>query len=240
MGKASSSKKVARAAGTGGGRTNRGRVPWAYYSVIALVVILGLVGTVASRDRRLGQINNQGGSAPTVGTVWYEGYAVYECGKFVPAIVHAKDPQGITTGSPPGQKADPASYGIIKIAPNVKASAGKNATLGVFSGAVGMKLNAAELQVPGGKLYQDGDKCNGVTSHVYVRQFAFVGDTTGTLENLDPRNIPLSNGVLLTIAFGPSSDKNKIPPPPAYVNKNLTALASKTVTPTTTTTTTVP
>ena len=150
MGKASSSKKVARAAGTGGGRTHRGRTPWTYFSVLALVVALGIVGTVASRDRRLGQINNQGSTAPTVGTVWNEGYAVYECGKFVPAITHAKDPQGITTGD---------GNGIIEIHPTVKAAAGKNATLGVFASAVGMKLNAATLQVPGGKLYQDGDTC---------------------------------------------------------------------------------
>jgi len=238
MGKASSSKKVARAAGIGGGRTNRGRVAWGYYSIIGLVVILGIVGTVASRDRRLNQINNQGNSAPTVGTVWFEGYAVYECGAFVKPILHAKDPQGITTGTPPGQAVSAATEGIIKVAPTVKSAAGKNATLGVFASAVGMKLNAAELQVPGGKLYQDGDKCGGVTSHVYVKQFAFVGDTTGTLENVDPRNIALQNQVLLTIAFEPASDKNKIPAPPGYVNTNLSAQAAKTVTPTTTTTTT--
>ena len=28
-----------------------------------------------------------------------------------------------------------------------------------------MKLNAAELQVPGGKLYQDGDTCEGQARH---------------------------------------------------------------------------
>jgi hypothetical protein len=217
MGKASSSKKVARAAGTGGGRTHRGRTPWTYFSVIALVVVLGIIGTVVSRDRRLNQIDNQGTTAPTVGTVWNEGYAVYECGKFAPAITHAKDPEGITTGN---------GDGIIHIHPTVKASAGKNATLGKFADATGMKLNAAELQLPGGKLYQDGDTCGGKASHVYVKEFAFAGDTTGTLQNVDPRNVPLQDQSLLTIAFVPASEKNSIPPPPAYVNTNLNKLAA--------------
>jgi hypothetical protein len=225
MGKASSSKKVARAAGTGGGRTHRGRTPWTYFSVLALVAILGVIGTVTSRDRRLTQINNQGASAPTVGTVWNEGYAVYACGKFLPAITHAKDPQGITTGS---------GDGIIHIHPTVKAAAGKNATLGKFASAAGMKLNAATLQVPGGKLYQDGNSCNGKSSHVYVKQFAFVGDKTGVLQNVDPRNILLSDQSLLTIAFVPAADKNSIPPPPAYVGTNLNKLAASSSTSTTT------
>jgi hypothetical protein len=225
MGKASSSKKVARAAGTGGGRTSRGRTPWTYYSVIALIVILGIVGTVTSRDRRLGQINSAGATPPTVGTTWNEGYAVYACGKFLSPIKNAKDPQGITTGQ---------GDGIIHIHPTVKAAAGKNATLGKFASAVGMKLNAAAVQLPGGHLYQDGDSCSGQSSHVYVTQFSYVKDTTGALQTIDPRNIPLQDQSMLTIAFVPASQKNKIPPPPQYVINNLTKLAASSSTTTTT------
>lgn len=234
MGKASSNKKVARAAGTGGGRTYRGRTPWSYFGVIALIVVLGIVGTVTSRDRRLAQINSQGNTAPTVGTTWHEGYAVYACGKFLPFIQHAKDPQGITTNQD----------GIILIQPKVKSAAGKNATLGKFASAVGMTLNAAEVQLPGGTLYQDGNKCDGKTGHLYVKQFGYVGDTIGQLYNgdtkhgqlakLDPRQIPLQDGVLLTIAFVPSSDASKIPPPPAKVGTALTALLNSSSSPTTT------
>jgi hypothetical protein len=240
MGKASSNKKVARAAGTGGGRTYRGRTPWSYFGVIALIVLLGIVGTVASRDRRLSQINKQGTVPPTVGTLWNEGYAVYACGKFLPAIQHAPDPQGITTKRP----------GIIQIQPKVKAAAGKNANLGKFATAVGMKLNAAELQLPGGTLYQDGNKCEGKAGHVYIKEFAYVGDTIGKLFNgargqlpkTDPRAILLQDQELLTIAFVPASDASKIPPPPPDVQASLTTLAnsSSTTTTPTTTPTTVP
>ena len=51
-----------------------------------------------------------------------------------------KDPYGITT------KGD----GIIYISPTVKSAAGQNATLGKFASSVGMTLNAAEMQLPGG------------------------------------------------------------------------------------------
>ncbi|HUE60304.1 MAG TPA: hypothetical protein VMO88_12035, partial [Acidimicrobiales bacterium] len=206
MGKASSNKKVARAAGIGGGRTYRGRTPWTYYGVIALILILGVVGTVTSRDRRLTQVNNRGGTPPTVGTTWHEGYAVYECGKFVPAITKADNPQGITTLD--------NSPGVILVQPKVKAAAGANATLGKFASAAGMKLNAAELQVPGGTLYQDGSTCEGKPGHVYVKQFAYAGATVGKLYNgkkgqlpkLDPRDVRLQDQILVTIAFVPAAD----------------------------------
>jgi hypothetical protein len=242
MGKASSNRKVARAAGIGGGRTYRGRTPWTYFGVIALIVILGVAGTITSRDRRLSQINNNGGVEPKVGTTWHEGYGIYECGKFVPAITKANDPQGITTDTP----------GIILIAPKVKAAAGHNATLGKFTAAAGIKLNAAELQVPGGTLYQDSASCEGQPGHVYVKQFAYTGATVGQLYNghkgqlakLDPRDVPLQDQVLITIAFVPASEASKIPPPPSYVNQNLNSVGTSTPTTTTpapaTTTTSVP
>lgn len=237
MGKASSSRKVARAAGIGGGRTYRGRTPWTYFGVIALIGLLGIVGTVTSRDRRLSQINNRGGSQPTVGTTWHEGYAIYECGKFVPAITKANNPQGITTSTP----------GIILIQPKVKAAAGHNATLGKFSAAAGIRLNAAELQVPGGTLYQDSAKCGSQPGHVYVKEFGYAGATVGQLYNgarhqlakLDPRDVPLKDQVLITIAFVPASESSQIPPPPGYVDTNLnntgTSSTSTTTTPPSTT-----
>jgi hypothetical protein len=240
MGKASSSKKVARAAGIGGGRVYRRHTPWGYFGVIALVVILGVAATVASRDRRLARINSNGNSQqPLVGTIWHEGYAVYECGTFAPAIsTKSPNPEGITT----------RLEGVIEIAPNTKSAAGKNATLGKFSSAVGMTLNAAELQVPGGKHYVNGDSCQGGSGHVYVKQYNDPGDKTGLVYNgakspipqlpkLDPRDVPLSNQALLVIAFVPASEESKIPPPPAYVYTNLASVAAQS---TTVTTTTVP
>ncbi len=225
MGKASSNKKVARAASTGGGRASRVRTPWTYYSVLAIILIVGVTLTVTSRDRRLNKINTAGDVQPTVGQTWNAGLGVYICGKFQPAINSNKDPYGITT------KGD----GIIIIHPTVKSAAGTNATLGKFASSIGMKLNAAELQVPGGKLYTDGDSCNGSPGHVYVKEFNNVSDTVGVLQNTNPSDVRLQDQSMYTIAFVPSSDKNSIPPPPQYVINNLNKLAASSSTTTTTT-----
>ncbi len=192
--------------------------------MIALVVVLGVLGTVVSRQNRNAQIANAGNSQPTVGgTPWNEAFAVYECGKFVPNIKTTKDPVGLTTNGD----------GIIRIHPYVKSAAGKNATLGKFASSIGMTLNAAELQVPGGHLYHDGDTCGGKVSHIYVKQFAYAGDPTGVVLNQNPDNILLQDQQMLTIAFVPSADKASIPAPPASVQTALKAAAASTATSTT-------
>ena len=56
MGKASSNKKVARAATTGGGRTARGRTPWMYYTAITLAVLLGVGLVYQSRHDRIQEL----------------------------------------------------------------------------------------------------------------------------------------------------------------------------------------
>ena len=43
MAKRSPGKRVARAAATGGGRTKRGKAPIGFYTVLALIVVLGEV-----------------------------------------------------------------------------------------------------------------------------------------------------------------------------------------------------
>jgi hypothetical protein len=226
MGRASSSKKVARAAGTGGGRTSGGRIPWTYYGAIALVVILGVVGTWTSRDRRESQINGAGTSAPAVGTTWNEAIAFYQCGTFAPNVKKAKsDPYGLTTDG----------NGIMHIDPTTKSAAGKNATLGKWASANGVKLTAAQLQLPGGKLYTAGDSCEGGKGQVYVKQFAYAGDPSGVLVKGDPTAVHLEDQLELVVAFVPPSKSAKIPAPPAAIVTALKALAASTSTTTTTT-----
>jgi len=160
MGKASSGKKVARAAGIGGSRAYGNRPPWMYYGGVLLLLLLGILGVYNSREFRTNKISQQGTGTPTVGQSppWYEGFALDVCGKLLPDIKTDKDPYGITT----------RGDGIIYISPTVKSASGANATLGKFASSIGMTFNAAELQVPGGKLYVDGQTCEGKAGHVYV------------------------------------------------------------------------
>lgn len=234
MGKASSSRKLARAAGIGGGRTHRRQTPWTYFGVIILIVVLGLAGTVVSRHQRDQAIAAAGNAgALSVNSTNYEAYAVYICGKFVsPIKTPAPDPDGITAWTPTSGTKAATDGGVIQITPKNKDVAGKNATLGKFTSAVGIKLNAAELQMPGGKQYIEGDTCEGKGGYVYVKQFASAQDSVGKLYNGakgqlpkdNPINVPLTSGGIITIAFVPASDAAAIPAPNPDVDTELAAV----------------
>jgi hypothetical protein len=198
-----------------------------YYLAILGVVLLGVAGVVTSRDRRLTAVAATGRTAPPrVGQDhWHVVYGVYICGKFLPAITDQSDPLGIHTHGD----------SVIHVHPYVDSAAGKNATLGKFASSVHMILNAGELKVPGGKDYHDRDPCDGKPGLVQVQIFSSPTDTVGVLATVDPRDVPLQNNQMLTIAFMPKGAK--IPPPPADAIYNLQHL-SDVATPSTTTSST--
>jgi len=219
MGKASSSKKVARAAGLGGSRSYGSRPAWGYYFAIVVLVLLGVAGVYNSREYLDNQVNSNGSGQPSVhmATPWFEGYAVDICGKLQPSIRTTKDPYGITTDQP----------GIISIDPANKSVAGKNATLGKFASAVGMTLNAGELELPGGRLYLNDQTCEGKEGHVYVMAWtdpseppqdgvlqtkhARIDVSKGWEDTCDPdcdSGVLLENDQLVTIAFLPAPPKH--------------------------------
>ena len=197
MGRASSSKKVARAASTGGGRTARGSRPLGWYAAIALVVILGVLGIAVSRSENRSQVGAD--TTPPVANKdhWHAAYGVYLCDQFAPPITDERDPKGIHTHGD----------GIIHIHPFVRSSSGNNATLKVFADATGMDLSDNELQLPGGKSYKSGDtKCGDKTGIVQVK----VNDKviTDNVADINPKD-----GDLITIAFAPKGAE--LPPPPS-------------------------
>ena len=213
MGKASSNKKVARAASTSGGRTAGGRTPWAYYLAIAAIVVLGTALVYFSRSNHLKVANDVGPTPPAVGVdYWHEAYGFYVCtgattGKFIPPFPYQVDPAGIRT----------QGDGVIAIHPYEKSAAGKNAVIGVFTAALHVTLNAGQLEIPsfsgyGGHDYHDSDSCGGKPGHVQVATFAGATTTVGTLWTKDPRLVPLANESMIVIAFVPKGEA--IPPPP--------------------------
>ncbi|HXR21701.1 MAG TPA: hypothetical protein VN786_04010 [Acidimicrobiales bacterium] len=252
MGKASSSKKVARAAGLGGGRAYAKRPAWGYYFGVLVLLVLGVVGVYNSREYRDAGINKQGSVPPTVHQKppWFEGYVIDECGKILAPIKTNKDPYGITTKD-----------GVISVSPTVKAAAGSNATLGKFASSIGMQLNAGEIETPGGRLWQDGATCEGKPGHVYVMTWASPAELpqNGVLQNAkgvpsksgvpnaqgleDTCNPDCDSGVLLendqlvTIAFLPAPKKGStpnIPQPSTVVISKLNSDVSSAGTTTTT------
>ena len=209
MGKASSNKKVARAASTGGGRTARGARPWGWYASMAVVALLGSFVIVASRNERQAASNPLKSEKPRppslpgqkqfAGDHWHAAYGIYICSDFVPPIVSDKDPRGIHTHGD----------GVVHIHPFTKASSGRNATFAVFADTVGLKISATSIQVPGGKKYQNGDACPDKKKgklHVYLNKDERLGD---------PRKIRLRDRDLLVIAFVPDGVSVPKTPPSA-------------------------
>ncbi|MDP8976165.1 MAG: hypothetical protein M3N28_07365 [Actinomycetota bacterium] len=208
MGKASSAKKVARAATTGGGRTSQGARPWGWYSALAVVVIVGAFLVVSSRNERLSADNPVTADKPRAaapdrnfpGDHWHAAYGIYLCDRFAPDIQTDRDPSGIHTHND----------GIIHIHPFTRAVSGSKATFGVFAETVGLSVSEDEVKV-GDKTYKNGDKC---------------GDKEGRLQVLlngkerpgDPKDIRLQDRDQLVIAFAPRDDAKVPENPPSAAN----------------------
>lgn len=207
MGKASSNKKVARAASTGGGRTARGARPWGWYGAMAVVAVVGSMVIVGSRNDRQAASNplksekprppSLPGQKPFAGDHWHAALGIYACDEFLPPVLSDADPRGIHTHGD----------GVIHIHPFTKASAGRNATFGVYTDTVGIKVSETSVQVPGGKRYKNGDKCpNGKkgTLRVYLN---------GDERPGNPKSIRLRDRDRLVVAFVPAgTDVPKTPP----------------------------
>lgn len=225
MGKASSAKKVARAARTGGGRTRRGTTSWVWPGLMALVVVLGTAGIVYSRDQR--QPDNTrplAASAGRAGDHWHAAIGFYICGSFVPDLPEGEDPLGIH------------GHGdnVIHIHPFGSSAAGKRATMEIFFDSVNADISDDKIELPGQDTKRNGDKCENGEGVIRTK----VWDTRnpsdpGRIVEGDPSNLRPQDNQLITIAFGPKNED--IPKPPS--EKNLDALTDV---PGATTTTAVP
>ncbi len=204
MGKASSSKKVARAASTGGGRTSRGARPWGWYLTMGMVAVMGTLAIVSSRNERQASSNPLKSEKPRppasdkgfAGDHWHAAYGLYICDSFLGPIESDRDPQGIHTHND----------GVIHIHPFTRAVSGRKATFGVFTRAVGITITEDKLEVPGDKTYNNGDKCGKKTGKVQV--FLNGEERAG-----DPRKIRLRDRDLLVIAFAPEGAEFPKKPP---------------------------
>jgi len=156
MGKASSSKKVARAAGIGGGRTNRGKAPVLWYSTLVVILLAGVGLTAFSRDQRLEELGSPTSKeAPRANADhWHVALGVRVCDKWLDPVQDQKDPKGIHTHGD----------GIIHIHPFVASAAGPRSTLARYAEAVEGELALGKFAWPEGASkkkveHKTGDKC---------------------------------------------------------------------------------
>ena len=221
MGKASSNKKVARAAKAGGGRARAaGERNILFPTVLAVVVVLGALLVVYARDERSAEALE----APLAfEDHWHSAYGIYVCDDFVPDLPEFTAPQNggnHTHGD-----------GLIHVHPFSSARAGENATLAnwfIDAGAVlggGNELSEDTLGVPGGDQYVEGEtECQGGEEGdgepiVQVAVWELAG---AALEGEDPDRIVTEDfdsirfekdGMAFTIAYAPEGAE--LPPPPS-------------------------
>ena len=199
MGKASSNKKVARVARTGGGRTARGRGSLLWPGVLTLTVVLGTTLIFVSRAQNQASADHL---PPRRGDHWHAAYGFYICDKFLPPIINQNDPIGIHTHGD----------GLVHVHPTSVASSGKSATFARFMEAVNGNVSRSEIKLPGQKTMKNGMKCGKKPGRVEARTWAPASTGEGTLVAGNPADVRFTDHELITIAFVPAG--TKVPPTP--------------------------
>src|SRR6266851_6587984 len=211
MGKASSNKKVARAASTGGGRTNRGATPVSWYSIMGIIVLAGLALVAFSRQERL---DLRGGPHPKGQDHWHAALGTDICGTFEKNLPQPAKLLGLHTHND----------GLIHVEPFVTAApqdSGHHATLARFvEGIPGLKITSTQLQYPGQKLYKNGDKCGDKAGQVVIKWWPDAFGTKSQTINA-PSGLRIQNGGAVTVAFLPAG--TDVPKPPKAVLDALTS-----------------
>lgn len=211
MGKASSGKKVARAASTGGGRTSRGKTPWGWYSLISAVVILGVALVVVSRDDTLDRIGERSTERPTTNDHWHAAYGFYFCDQFSPPLAdNGRDPLGVHTHGD----------GVIHVHPFSQAASGKRAVMAVYERAMGITLDDDKLDI-GDREFSNGDMCGDKPGKVQT----FVD---GEPFNGDPSDIHFGKDrQAVVVAFAPEGAEIPRTPPSFAQLNNLSDMPAQ-------------
>ena len=207
MGKASSSKKVARAARAGGRSSGTRQRNLLFPGAIAAIVIAG-TGLIAwaANDRK-----TDTSVAPIAfEDHWHAAVAIDICGEAQAPTPEFESPAGIHTHGD----------GVIHIHPISDAGAGDNATLGVYLEGAGIELTDDSLSI-GEQTWSEGEQdCDGEAAELVVAQWADVTD-----EESNPALITENFGDIrfrddgegYTIAFRPEDDDD-VPRPETAAN----------------------
>lgn len=215
MGKASSSKKVARAARAGGGRVRSGQPRGLLFpGVLSLVLVLGIGLIVYARNDRRSEDTS---GVPQIGDHIHMAFGVNVCGEWKPDIPEFESPIGIHTHGD----------GVLHIHPFSQLGVGVNATLGRFfedgregDPPVELDLSDDEITYLGEDIGEGDTECEGVDDpQLRVGFWEDSSDLAAApvLRTGDYADLRLQhNGGAITIFYGdPDAD---IPLPPTAAN----------------------
>ena len=201
MGKASSSKKVqraAKAAGRPGAKKNYGW-PLTIGAVVLLGVLL-IVLTVSTND------DTEPGS-PRVGEHWHAAYGIYDCDSYLPPQAdEGEDREGIHTHED----------GLMHIHPFLTRVTGKGANIEAFARQIAMEVSDDRFQVDGGRERNNGDECDGEPGQVQLVTWDSRTDETPRVRRRNIAKYAPPDGSVWTLAFVPEG--TEVPMPPSAVN----------------------
>jgi hypothetical protein len=202
MGKASSAKKVARAARAGGSRRPGQRRNLGFPATIALVVVVGVALVLFARNQREADAQPRSQAHGADFDHWHVAYGLYQCSDFIladsPLTDAGSDALGIHTHGD----------GVIHIHPFLDSAAGRNAQLGIFFDDVGMSVSDSKITFPDGTEWDEsstkcGDKPGTIQIAIwYDAQDAADGEKPNEIVDHDFRSIRFRNDrEYMTIAF---------------------------------------
>jgi hypothetical protein len=225
MGKASSAKKVARAARAGGSRRPGQRRAIGFPVVLSVVVILGVSLVLFARSSR--EANAEPRSAASDEPAhWHAAYGFSFCGEFQrdtegTALVDVgEDTLGIHTHGD----------GVIHIHPFIDSAGGRNARLGIFFRQVALEVTDSTVTFPDGETWdeaedtctnQEGEEVPGqvVIAKWNAAQDAADGDKPNDVFTDDFDDIRFENDrEYYTVAFVPDGELDEIPVRPDVIS----------------------
>jgi hypothetical protein len=208
MGKASSSKKVARAsraAGKPGGGRNLG-----WPALIAAVVILGAALIFVSRGKTADPV------APKLGDHWHAAYGIYDCDHFIPALTdQIQDKTGLHTHGD----------GLMHMHPFGTRYTGLGANLSNWGITTGLQVTDSSVKASGIDR-KNGDKCGSKPGTLQLKVWNSTSDTAGHLIKKDFGKYNPQEFTMWVLAFVPKG--TDIPQPPADAIAALQAPADVT------------
>lgn len=198
MGKASSSKKVARAAKAAG--RPGAKKSYAWPTAIGAVVVAGVVLIVASFG---GSSDNE---PPRIGDHWHAAYGVYNCDAYLaPFGDEAGDRTGIHTHQD----------GLMHMHPFASRVTGEGANLAAFGEDVGMDIDDDSLDGPGIDV-ENGDECGGEPATVRLLVWDNPGDAEPQVITEDIADHDPDDGSVWALVFAP--DDAEVPIPNSALN----------------------
>jgi hypothetical protein len=171
VGKASSSKKVQRAAKAAASSRGTGeKRELGFPMLVVLIAVLGVALVWMARESRDELV------APFLDDHWHLGYEVYDCGQLQPALLNEFDPDGIHTHGD----------GLIHIHPFNSSATGADARLGVFMDAVGLTVtnDLIDADETGFSPIDGTSGCGGEESEIRVARYD-AGNTESPLTEFD-------------------------------------------------------